>query len=337
MENYLHISDNFAKFVAWIGGSCKPSEKGKLTPFPHFTFCQHNFYNVSNMLSYEELPEINSERWLSLEDLPGEEWRDVVGFEIKLQVSNYGRVKCKGYTYWHPRSGDTRHKPQIYRQRPNKKGYMFVGFYCEGKNYNLKVHRLVAKAFLINTNNYPAVNHKDENPSNNCVYNLEWCTTKYNNNYGTINARRRANRIERCTTRNVVLYDYEGHILKEYQTIKDAGIDNGLPIQTVINCCKGITPTAKGLHFRFKEEKYKKRTINRFENSKINIYKENKLVFSSTMICDVADFLNIKRLPFFRLLYGKTKRCRRISEYTITVEKTDGVKYLIKNGMIEHG
>lgn len=43
MAYYLNNSDNFATFVAWIGRICKPSDKGKLTAFPHFKFCQHNF------------------------------------------------------------------------------------------------------------------------------------------------------------------------------------------------------------------------------------------------------------------------------------------------------
>ena len=53
------------------------------------------------------------------------------------------------------------------------------------------VHRVVADAFIPNPNNYPCINHKDENPANNKVENLEWCTYKYNNNYGTFAERRR--------------------------------------------------------------------------------------------------------------------------------------------------
>lgn len=53
----------------------------------------------------------------------------------------------------------------------------------KGKTHNLLVHRIVAYAFIPNPNNYPIINHKDENPSNNSVDNLEWCTYSYNTTY----------------------------------------------------------------------------------------------------------------------------------------------------------
>lgn len=66
-----------------------------------------------------------------------------------------------------------------------KKGYCLVYLYNENGRKCFSVHRLVAGAFIPNDNQFPEVNHKDENPQNNRVENLEWCTSKYNNNYGT--------------------------------------------------------------------------------------------------------------------------------------------------------
>ena len=110
------------------------------------------------------------------------EWRDIEGYEGLYQVSNLGRVRslnCRG------------HKGciGILTPRLDGKGYEMVALYKEGKARNTKIHRLVAQAFIPNPNNYPQVNHKDENKTNNDVKNLEWCTNEYNHNYGTRNER----------------------------------------------------------------------------------------------------------------------------------------------------
>ena len=68
-------------------------------------------------------------------------------------------------------------------------GYLVVCFNRNGVKKNLRVHRLVAQAFIPNPLNYPIVNHKDECKTNNAVDNLEWCDVKYNDNYGTRNER----------------------------------------------------------------------------------------------------------------------------------------------------
>ena len=72
----------------------------------------------------------------------------------------------------------------ILSQHANKKGYLRVCICKDGISRHHFVHRLVAAAFIANENNLPQVNHKDENPANNCMDNLEWCTAKYNMNYG---------------------------------------------------------------------------------------------------------------------------------------------------------
>ena len=68
-----------------------------------------------------------------------------------------------------------------------KNGYTSVNLYKNKKYKTYRVHRLVAETYIPNLNNYPQVNHKDENRSNNSVENLEWCTSSYNINYGNRN------------------------------------------------------------------------------------------------------------------------------------------------------
>lgn len=72
------------------------------------------------------------------------------------------------------------------------KGYAKVRLYagCRDEWKDFFVHRLVAEAFIPNPDGFPIVNHKDENPLNNTVENLEWCTVKYNNRYGNALAKK---------------------------------------------------------------------------------------------------------------------------------------------------
>ena len=112
-----------------------------------------------------------------------EEWRDVVGYEGLYKISNLGRVMSlyKGTKL--------RKKVAILKPNIRENGYESVSLYMNKKKRGYLVHRLVAMAFIPNPDNLPAVNHKDECKTNNTPENLEWCTVRYNNCYGTARIR----------------------------------------------------------------------------------------------------------------------------------------------------
>lgn len=117
-----------------------------------------------------------------------EVWKDIEGYEGLYQVSNLGRVKRI--------VGEGCRCERIISRCTNQRlGRVYVMLSKGGKRKNVTIHRLVANAFIPNPNNLPEVNHIDEDPSNNVVDNLEWCTRTYNSNYGTVRDRaRKSNR-----------------------------------------------------------------------------------------------------------------------------------------------
>ena len=112
-----------------------------------------------------------------------EEWKEIPGYEGLYEVSNMGNVR-------------NIRRNTLLRLSKDCYGYTQVSLYKNSIRTGLRVHRLVAQAFLSNPDNLPQVNHKDEDKSNNRVDNLEWCDSKYNLNYGTARIRSRNTNIK---------------------------------------------------------------------------------------------------------------------------------------------
>ncbi len=117
-----------------------------------------------------------------------ERWTDITipGLDNKYQVSTMGQIKRLAYDVVSQRNGTEyiMHKNEMFVKLQNQK-YQIVMLMVNGKQKAFYVHRLVAQAFIPNPDNLPEVNHINEDKYDNRVENLEWCTRKYNINYGT--------------------------------------------------------------------------------------------------------------------------------------------------------
>ncbi len=131
--------------------------------------------NESNKMYMRRKSEERKKQYTVL-DYCGEVWETNDGFD-GYYISNMGRLKSLKWG-----------KEVLIKQSVSEKGYMQVKI----NQKTLRVHRLVAKAFIENPCAYNEINHKDEDKTNNMANNLEWCDRKYNMNYGTWKERRKA-------------------------------------------------------------------------------------------------------------------------------------------------
>ena len=168
-------------------------------------------------------------------------WKDIEGSEELYQVSNMGRVKSL--------------RKNIILKNQRARGYERVILCIKNSPKNYSVHRLVATAFVPNPDNLPQVNHKDENKLNNCVDNLEWCTPKYNINYGTISIRKSQKQLnDKNKSKPVLQYSLDGTFIKEWKSTKDVQRNLGFDNSHISACCKNIRKSAYGYLWKYKKE-----------------------------------------------------------------------------------
>ena len=169
-----------------------------------------------------------------------EVWKDIDGFDGIYQVSNLGEVKSLISN-------------KILSPSKKRNGYLQVTLFKEGDRKYCLIHRLVAIAFIDNPFDLPQVNHIDECKTNNCVWNLEWCSEKYNTNFGTgierqVNKRKDKFKLGnnkralkcRCIETNI-----------EYECIKSASEATGITEGNISRCCRGIRKSAGGYHWEY--------------------------------------------------------------------------------------
>ena len=174
-----------------------------------------------------------------LEDLPGEIWKDIEGFEDHYQISNKGRVKS--IKFWSGKG-----KRWFYRDlilHPSEwKNYYRVTLCKDNHLHFLAVHRLVAIHFVPisqelldqgDTYDTLQVNHMDENPKNNHAENLEWCTHEYNYSYGSSILRR-----SNSTFKPISQFDLNGKFITTYPSITCACKVNNIEVSNLITAIR---------------------------------------------------------------------------------------------------
>lgn len=175
-----------------------------------------------------------------------EEWKPITGYEDYYEVSNIGRVRSLERVVSRKNGTTCTIHARLKNLGTDKDGYKKVLISKNGINRCLFVHRLVAEAFIPNPDNLPQINHKDERQDNNVVNNLEWCTNKYNCNYGTRNMRHALKR-----GKPVLQYDLNGVFIKKYPSASEAERQMGHKHIHVTECCNGQSGTAGGYRWRY--------------------------------------------------------------------------------------
>lgn len=179
-----------------------------------------------------------------------EEWRDIAGYEGKYVVSNYGRVYSIARTRRHPNS-PSKTIPvhgKLLKQNVHYKGYIQYHLCKNCIDTIHKAHRLVAKAFIPNPNNYLQVNHKKGIKSLNYAWELEWCSQSMNiqHSYDFLN-RPKANQDH--LKKPVYQLSFDGFLIGVFESLNQAMRETG--IKHIKTCVWGLRKSAGGYKWSY--------------------------------------------------------------------------------------
>lgn len=178
-------------------------------------------------------------------NLPNEIFKDIYGYEGLYQISNYGRVKSIARVIFEKNGKKRKIKQTILTQKNNGRNYLSVGLNKNGVPIIHYVHRLAAKAFIINIKNKATVNHRDGNKFNNKIENLEWATYSENNKHSFDTGLKKPSRAmlgkkgsKSPFAKPVLQFDMDGKFIARFSSVVEATIFTGISAGNICGCCR---------------------------------------------------------------------------------------------------
>lgn len=196
-----------------------------------------------------------------------EEWKSIRGYEGLYEISSLGRVRSLdrkvkvNYGIEHYKTL----KGVVLKCQKDRYGYLYIPLSKNGHKQKLKVHRLVAEAFIPNPNNKPCIDHINTIKDDNRVENLRWVTYEENmNNELTLKNIKGCQVGDKSScSKSVVQISLDGKIIKRYGSIRETTRETGFDKRYISKCCNG------------KKEMYKN-YIWMFYNDYINLFYKEK-------------------------------------------------------------
>ena len=185
-------------------------------------------------------------------------WKNIEGYP-NYQVSNMGRIKRLSTGYY-------RRTEKILKPQLQNNGYLHIKLSQKDKTKCILVHRLVAQVFIPNPNNLPQVNHINEDKTDNRVENLEWCTQKYNINYGNgISKRVKTNKENgtykkigeinsKIRSKSILQFSKDNSFIRRWDCIMDVQRELGYDNKQICSCLKNRQKTAKGVKWVYADD-----------------------------------------------------------------------------------
>ena len=192
-----------------------------------------------------------------------EEWRPVVGYEGLYEVSNMGRVRSLDRLVRHP-YGKALKKGKIIKPTLKNSGYYNSELRIDGRVKYPLVHRIVYEAFVGPIPEGMQINHINEDKTDNRLENLNLMSPKENISWGTCIARR-AKKLsivkkgknthgDNPNATQILQFDKDGNLIKEWDSIKSAADHYGICVQSVWRYLKGKVNPSGGYIWKYKRD-----------------------------------------------------------------------------------